>query len=608
METNKKTTPKKKAAAKKKKITIAKKTTTKRGKVSLVPHKTLLPVTNAGKPKIEVCCNNDQTIIAWKYSKPIKDCIGFAVIKKLNSEGDSSAEPLMNRVGFEDEEFKKGEQRPCTEWPIQRFIWTDFSVSEGDRVSYKVIPIRYDGSKLIKDDGNSSDWTTPIDIKTGVDENGNPSVYHAYFNRGIISSQFFSRMKHDLADELPGTTLPKIINGSNNKLRDFLGGFLDNRLFKLLDDIIADNSLTVYGALYELHQEDLIQKLCKIGKRAHIILANGAAKKKGEDKNDDSRAEIKKHHVDTYDRIVDVTQKHFAHNKFLVICKGGKPTFVWSGSTNWTPGGMFSQVNNAIIIEDEKLAQFYLDEWNYLKNDVEEDDNDYGDALYKANQKTKNFGNNDSRVWFTPTRNYSDLQDVQNLMEKAQQGILFLMFNPGPKNTFFNYIQDLQERKPGLFIHGVINSDPGATSHNPLIFFHKGQKIETDWNAILPKSVSKEFSFWYDEISAGIVTIHSKILVIDPFGKNPYVVTGSHNFGPKASLTNDENLLIINESRVAQEYAVNIMAVYDHYRWRYSLFRNNTNFTGLSKNRDWMQNYMDNEIRNKEMDFWIEKL
>ena len=39
--------------------------------------------------------------------------------------------------------------------------------------------------------------------------------------------------------------------------------------------------------------------------------------------------------------------------------------------------------------------------------------------------------------------------------------------------------------------------------------------------------------------------VHSKVVLIDPFGNHPVLMTGSHNLGPKASGTNDENLLII---------------------------------------------------------------
>ena len=42
--------------------------------------------------------------------------------------------------------------------------------------------------------------------------------------------------------------------------------------------------------------------------------------------------------------------------------------------------------------------------------------------------------------------------------------------------------------------------------------------------------------------------VHSKVILVDPFGADPVVLTGSHNLGPKASGTNDENLLIIRDA------------------------------------------------------------
>ncbi len=574
-------------------------------KVRLVPALMPEPKTQLAKPFIRAVGNNDQIIIAWRYEGAIKDCIGFAVYRQMNNETEAEADALPNRIGFAGEPFKKGEQRPSFEWPIQRFVWTDFSISHGDKARYKVVPILYDGIQLRKDTDNTSDWTPYIFADTGIDLKGDKSPYHAYFNRGVVSSQFFSRMKESLADELPGTTLGAIINGENNKIRDFLGGFLDNRLFGLLGQVIADEEITIYSALYELHQEDFVERLCQIGDRANIVLANGAAKKKGEDKNKDSRQVIKQAGVNVYDRIVDVTQKHFAHNKFIVLCKKGRPLKVWTGSTNITAGGMFAQVNNAILIENEALAKIYMDEWHALAEDTQNNASGYGQALYDHNTEAKAFTDNGSRVWFSPTRNFKDLEDVELILERAEQSVLFLMFNPGPANTFFNYIQDLQTRKSELFIHGIINQDPGASMHKPLIFFHKGQKIEADWDAILPKSIPEAFAFWYKEITAGLVTIHSKVLVVDPFGDKPYVITGSHNFGPKASKTNDENLLIIQDASLAAQYAVNIMAVYDHYRWRYSLFNQFSNFSGLTRDREWMTDYMADQIHMKELNFWI---
>lgn len=540
------------------------------------------------KPKIKVYFNNDQVILVWKYSKAIKNCIGFAIYRRLNNESADVAEPITNRVGFHDENYRKGDQRPTTEWPVQRFLWTDYTVRHGEKVSYKIVPMLLDDDELIKDDENSSEWTKPVKVETGKE-------IGAYFNRGVVSSQFFSKMLYN--SDIENKNVQSVIEGGANKLRNFLGGYLAGQLFKILDEIIEDKELTVYAALYELRQKDLIKKLKKVGKRANVVLANGAFKKKKEDKNKLSRKELRKGKVNVFNRIVGT--RHFAHNKFLVICENGKPKRVWSGSTNWTPGGLFSQVNNGIYFRNNpELAQHYLEQWEELKKAK----GDYTDELYDFNTDAKKAGTN-IRVWFSPTGEQGDLNDCRELMDKAEQGILFLMFNPGPKNTLFNKILDIQKHKKDIYIHGIINQDPGG-SKNPLIFFHKGSQIRTDWNAILPRKINKAFSFWYPEKGSGFVTIHSKVIVIDPFGKKPYVITGSNNLGTKASYSNDENLLIIKDSKLAEEYAVNIMAVYEHYRWRYSLFRKNTDYKGLSRDADWMENYIDSP-RFKELSFWM---
>lgn len=67
----------------------------------------------------------------------------------------------------------------------------------------------------------------------------------------------------------------------------------------------------------------------------------------------------------------------------------------------------------------------------------------------------------------------------------------------------------------------------------------------------------------------GQAIIHDKIVVIDPFAENCVVITGSHNLGYKASYANDENMLIIKGNRdLATAYAVHILDVYEHYKWR----------------------------------------
>jgi hypothetical protein len=75
---------------------------------------------------------------------------------------------------------------------------------------------------------------------------------------------------------------------------------------------------------------------------------------------------------------------------------------------------------------------------------------------------------------------------------------------------------------------------------------------------------------WEQEmLKYGQAIIHDKIVVIDPLSDDCVVITGSHNLGYKASYANDENMLIIHGNKaLAAAYAVHVLDVYDHYKFR----------------------------------------
>ncbi len=172
-------------------------------------------------------------------------------------------------------------------------------------------------------------------------------------------------------------------------------------------------------------------------------------------------------------------------------------------------------------------------------------------------------------------RNTVDLQSARERINAARDGILFLMFNPGPAGTLLN---DIIERTtpasatydPNLHVHGVLNQDPSTTAHPVVGLFHRGDLTEADVDVVLPAAVDSDFAFWLKELNYSLVMVHSKCIVLDPFGAKPVVMTGSHNMGPKASGKNDDNLLLIDDApKLAEAYAVYIMGVYNQYRWRY---------------------------------------
>ena len=80
-------------------------------------------------------------------------------------------------------------------------------------------------------------------------------------------------------------------------------------------------------------------------------------------------------------------------------------------------------------------------------------------------------------------------------------------------------------------------------------------------------------------------------------------MTGSHNMGKTASSKNDENLVIVEgDAALAAAYAVNIMSIYDNYRWRYRV-AGGSKWKGISDNDIWQKKFLKNT--KLELTFWM---
>jgi hypothetical protein len=306
--------------------------------------------------KVNVYHNGDDVFIAWKPNGFIKDCRGFALLRRRNGV----EEVVSTWVGFVGQAHEDGERRASTNWPVQKYQWTDYMAAPGDKLQYRVFPmVGPSKDNLVQDHTNASEWTKEIELTYESD----PKIC-VYFNRGIVASQWVSRRLGITADDLKSKLLETIIDTPGHPMRNFLFGPLGERLFELLDEA-ATKKREVYAALYELHDKQLESALVKIGSRAHVVLANGSVKAKGLDQNKEARAHLVGK-VDLHDRMI--SPNALGHNKFLVICDSKKnPRWVWTGSQNWTRTGLCTQANNSVLIDDRRIANEFKKQWDLLK-------------------------------------------------------------------------------------------------------------------------------------------------------------------------------------------------------------------------------------------------
>lgn len=555
--------------------------------------------------EVKVYANCDEATIVWRTDSRIAECRGFALQRQSkDSVGKTTESNVETWVGFEDDpEAHSGTHKPSTVWPIQRFLWSDY-FADGLTARYRVIPMLGKANDLHQaSETDCSPWSEWIQVATEQTKG-----FHAYFNRGIVASQWVAR---DLSkgDGGPQSELKNNINDPKSPLRAELGGHLRTELLNVLRT--ADEAgETVYAALYELNDPELIEAMKSFRKRFNLILASGAFKSGEADENADVREELKKSKtIVVHDRLV--SGQHFAHNKFLVFCDGnGTPYRTWTGSTNWTVNGLCTQVNNGLLIENKEVAAGYKKRWDELL--VAGDGYPPQLASEGSTPTTASADGWNATAWNAPTLNFVDLADARRLIQGARQGVLFLMFNPGPKNTLLNDILALSQ--DNLFVHGVVNQDPGG-KQAPLFEFHdRGTPVDAAPEVVLPAPIKDSMTAWFgNEFRGLMVMIHSKVVIIDPFGPHPVVMTGSHNLGPKASSKNDDNLIIIeNAPGLAAEYAVNVLGVYGHYKWRHNQAMakkdaskpKKGSWKGLQDNDTWQDGYYTGP-KMREIDFWF---
>jgi phosphatidylserine/phosphatidylglycerophosphate/cardiolipin synthase-like enzyme len=126
---------------------------------------------------------------------------------------------------------------------------------------------------------------------------------------------------------------------------------------------------------------------------------------------------------------------------------------------------------------------------------------------------------------------------------------------------------------------------------------------------LVPGNVKAKFHDWEKELlGASLVNVHSKVIVLDPFGTKPVVMTGSHNLGYKASHANDDNLVIIEgNAPLAIAYAINIIAIFQTYRWNHyvELHRKDPNaWHGPQDTDTWQAGHLTGESL-RELEFWM---
>ncbi len=444
------------------------------------------------------------------------------------------------------------------------------------------------------------------------------------FTNGILSTQFLVHAMEERGMKTQAD-LETALRTKGDTLRRYFSGDVLTTIAEFFSR--ADGHF--HAALYELNDTELIDLLLANAARLDLILSDAGdrdikdpvtKKKTGTLYDTTNTAARAKLHaapgIAMQDRLFNGSG-HIGHNKFVIWSdKNGTPRSVLTGSTNWTWSGICGQSNNCIRIDDDGVARAFKDYWDRLHADPlppvakPSDPNTkakQSDALKTADRAQVDAplaGGGSARLWFSPNKPGKnqppsgdgpagavppDIADLFADMRKAEHMILFAVFLPsrGGKHSIIEQAIDLGRHDPKLKVIGAIsdstamwNFQVGKTdasgqkqpAESPHVFEQDGISVVRA-TALTDKEIGSKpvGDFIKDEIlTLGKAIIHDKIVVVDPLDPVKCMVAfGSHNMGYKASYSNDENMVIVRgHPELAQAYAVHILDIFDHYRFR----------------------------------------
>jgi phosphatidylserine/phosphatidylglycerophosphate/cardiolipin synthase-like enzyme len=567
------------------------------------------------KPLAFAVANNDYVHVAWDFGSKLDNCDGFAVYR-IEKNGDPKGKPLP--VFGRDAQGNRL-KISCEDQPIRKYNWRDVFERRDQSYKYRVVAMIGPKQPLPGVDEAESDW---IEVTSKF---GKAQVY---FNRGILATQRVADIIWNPTKEKPDfAKIERMISDPESELRKSLSGQLFGALTNLLDRAKVEGG-SCWASLYELTDPVLIERLAECDDLHLILSNNNTAKTKTQPEVYDGKNQPAAKKLENAKELIRryMPTGQIGHNKFIVyVDKNKKARAVLTGSTNWTPSGLCTQSNNAILIESPELAEVFLSYWQDLKNDAEEAgipkkpakmSKIQGKALRgKCEEPRKTFklnGDSTVTVWYSPNapsllRSVKkgakppatpiDMTRVYHILKAAKQSVLFLAFMPGKASSegSFHFLKELANvatEKPGLFVRGAV-SDPDLTKEFDLKILSSGANEDSMISS--PQGIFKNFEKWRTEIyKYGHAIIHDKTIVVDPFSKDCVVITGSHNLGFRASSNNDENMLIIRGDRqVAQAYAAHVMDIFEHYRSRWITYNKKSKDYDPRKDAKWQDRYFD---------------
>ena len=540
---------------------------------------------------LRIIAGSNNVILAMDLTEEARrDCLGFTIERTDVETGDRRWLPNMLRFESDAAKDQLPKRQPRTKprkpemappvttarAPLQRFRWGDYSVEPGRRYCYRVIARKETAKEIIATGKNVEHrhafdlipGGVAIEIKT---ENNREEDASVFFNRGAAASDAYNQRYGKIDPEKIPDALWWLSRGLEEAITTFIGR-------------ATGPEFGLHAAIYEFQKGELLRSLkeAKRDREVEVKVVYHARVKKGKTGRPNSHDMTARKNKEAIlkARIEDLVvprradpQGAIMHNKFIVLLQKDadqyRPVAVWTGSTNWTRGAIYGQLNVGHAVFNDKLARTYETYFQLLAQDLSA--SAMKRELAKLTPVPKSRANIQSGITpiFSPQKEIDMIKLYAEICKKAKVLMVCAPFalHKAIRDTF-------ADDRPEV-MRFLMGDKEGAFGNKK-----KGEitLLRRDWrNAITVATVLKtplndfQGNLLQDAESfhhAG-VHVHSKVIIADPFGVDPILITGSANFSKNSAQVNDSNSLIIRgDTAVADIYVTEFMRMFEHYWFR----------------------------------------
>jgi hypothetical protein len=462
--------------------------------------------------------------------------------------------------------------------PVQKFRWLHVpgSFHQGEDpyygvYTYTVIPRYFNNGVLVAIDDSKS-----LSVDVMVQPYATPQV-ELGFTRGFVQSQafvhhfgakaLFRPAGKDLLYDTKGTA------GQNDQGQSFTfeqeyawSGFTAReKIFGILNAVVGDNTLSIDVFAYDLNEPDVCKAFLQLAGegRMRVILDNASLHHKPgapEDAFEQQFRQVMKGNAN----ILRGKFGRYAHDKVIIQYKNGSAQKVLSGSTNFSYTGMYVNSNHVIVFDNVDVAELYAKVFDEAWSDgVSEKFNQ--SSLAGQEFVFNQMGLPSMAITFSPhTADFvtENLGDMAKRINNTTSSVLFAVMDvTSGGGDVLKALQTIHENQK-IFSYGI--TDAAGTN---ISLYKPGVKdgilvTGKPGTTLLPPPFDQE-----KNIGMGH-QIHHKFIVCDFNQPTAIVWCGSSNLAAGGEAQNGDNLIHIKDTDIATVFAIEALALVDHFDFR----------------------------------------